>query len=51
MFVPAENSEDQVEHEEGTQDDEGHVVHPREGTSERVIGLSKMRTPNYDTHL
>ena len=39
--LPAENAEDEVEHEEGAEDDEGVEEHPVRGTPLGVVGLQR----------
>ena len=38
---PAENAEDEVEHEEGAEDDEGEEEHPVRGAPLGVVGLRR----------
>ena len=44
MCLPAEDAEDEVEHEEGPDDDEGHEVDHVEGVAHRVVELKDART-------
>lgn len=41
--LPAENTKNEVEHEEWTEDDERHEVDPVPGGPESVVGLWKVR--------
>ena len=45
---PAEDSEDKVEHEEGSDDDEGHEVDPVPGVPNGVVHLKRRKTFIYD---
>jgi hypothetical protein len=40
---PAEDTKNEVEHEEGSNDDEGNEVHPVEGAAQRVVGLREQQ--------
>ena len=44
VCLPAEDAEDEVEHEEGPDDDEGHEVDHVEGVAHRVVELKDART-------
>ena len=41
--LPAEDTQHQVEHEEGPHHDEGNKKDPVEGASDGVVGLEKIR--------
>ena len=39
LFLPAQDAEDEIEHEEGADDDEGNEEDPVEHRAESIIGL------------
>ena len=39
LYRPAEDTENQIEHKEGADDDEWDVIDPRERAAKRVISL------------
>ncbi len=41
FFLPAQDTEDEIEHEERSDDDQGNEEHPVEGAAYRVVGLKE----------